>query len=94
MSEPDYEDGLDVPPDECHACNYKTTELHKVRARPGSEDKSPFYFCDFCYRSFAGNAAQHPSQYGDMGLVVRHICLIANMMIDRLNGDAGEADYD
>lgn len=71
-----------VPEDKesCDACSYPTQHLHKTNPPFMSKRTEPYWFCDLCWTSFAGNAAQYPGQYED-GRVLQHICFVGNVIL-------------
>lgn len=83
MSTPQ-DDQLREPPSECDACRYETWKLHRTDPPFMSRRKEPYYFCDLCWSSFAGNSVQYPDQYPDRQ-VLCHVNLTANKIIERLD---------
>jgi len=69
---------------ECDSCTYRTKQLHKVDPPFMGKRKEPYYFCELCYSSYAGNAAQYPGQYAQTGDVMRHMCLMTNFILEAL----------
>lgn len=72
---------------ECTSCHYVTTcESFPIGAfmdRPARDR----WLCAFCCHTFAGNAVEHPGQYGTKGELMQHVCAIANAVVDALGGD-------
>ena len=68
---------------ECSSCHIDNVELHECEPPLFTRHKDKFYFCDFCYETFAGNAAEYPDQY-DNGQVMQHICAVANILLRKL----------
>lgn len=76
-----------VQPSEDHSCDGCSTNmvlLHHVEKLPFTRLREEgFYFCDFCYNTFAGNAAQYPDQY-PQGRLMGHVCAVANILLRKL----------
>jgi hypothetical protein len=72
------------PEKSCDSCGAENVLLHHVE-KPlfTSQPEEGYEFCDFCYMTFAGNAAQYPNQY-EHGEVMRHICAVANILLRKL----------
>lgn len=75
-----------VGPDEeneCSSCHIANVLLHVTPAPLFTKRTEDYLFCDFCFETFAGNAAQYPDQYPD-GEVMQHICAVANILLRKI----------
>ena len=85
MSRPPFALADKVPNDreECDACHFSTRHLHKVPRPFFAREQPDQWFCDLCWSSFAGNAAQYPDQYPEKK-VLHHLCYLTNVLLEAI----------
>lgn len=70
--------------EECAACR-RVAPLHEFTSGKIGRNGEKFKLCDLCAQTDAGNAHEYPNQY-ENAQVLKHICAVANLMLDKITG--------
>lgn len=68
--------------EECDGCGWATRELVKVQP-PFKPDRGPYWICEVCWATPAGNAVQYPEQHPEES-VLKQIAYGTNMVLAAL----------